>query len=122
MHLSKLLPAAFLAASLPTAIAEWCIAIGYHNVNMGGGVRLGGTSSTYDRLEIYNENGDEIFEISDDWNEGVCTDLYRVHAADMGLADDFVWAASCKAPGHILYVTRYLSFFDSLVTSANIIN
>ncbi|EYE93024.1 uncharacterized protein EURHEDRAFT_414990 [Aspergillus ruber CBS 135680] len=101
MHFSKLVPAAFLAASLPAAMAEWCLAVGSHFVNVGGGPRSS-PGSTFDRLQIYNENGDEIYLVeTPEWGTGLCTDLYTATAGAMGMKDDFSWGASCAAPGKI---------------------
>lgn len=103
MHFSKLVPAAFLAASVPGAMAEWCLAVGSHYVNVGG-IRPGG-GSTFDRLQIYNQNGDQIYLTeSPEWGTGLCTDLYTATAGAMGMKDDFSWGASCAAPGKIKYV------------------
>ena len=127
MHFSKLVPAAFLAASFPAAMAEWRVAVGSHFVNVGGGPRAS-PGSTFDRLQIYNENGDQIYLVeTPEWGTGLCTDLYTATAGAMGMKDDFSWGASCAAPGKIKYVNlkkNYLSPFDrflELVTCANTI-
>ena len=85
MFMSKILPVTLLAAAcLPSAMAAKCAAVGTTRVSSGNIVD--------DSIVVHDENGNELYS----GEKKVCSDLTTIKAADMGLENDFVWAASCN--------------------------